>query len=306
VKTTPTQFKSGYAAILGRPNVGKSTLLNRLVMQKIAAMSRKPQTTRNNILGVVHLPGGQIILIDTPGIHDSSIRLNRMMVEASLSTLKDVDLVLFMIDAERGFLPEDQGIAEALSRAEVPRLLIINKIDRVAKPKLLGLIAEGDGKGVFSDIVPISALKSDGLDRLQELVLSRLPEGPMYFPEGMVTDCSEEFLISEIVREKIMNLTHMEVPYSVAVVVDRVEESEKGTWVISVTVYTEKASQKRIIIGEKGAMLKKVGTQARKEIEKRFGTRVYLSLFVKVKTHWREDERSLKQFGYYHDSYQDR
>jgi GTP-binding protein Era len=306
VKTTPTQFKSGYAAILGRPNVGKSTLLNRLVMQKIAAMSRKPQTTRNKILGVVHLPGGQIILIDTPGIHDSSIRLNRMMVEASLSTLKDVDLVLFMIDAERGFLPEDQDIAEALSRAEVPRLLIINKIDRVAKPKLLGLIAEGDGKGVFSDIVPISALKSDGLDRLQELVLSRLPEGPMYFPEGMVTDCPEEFLISEIVREKIMNLTHMEVPYSVAVVVDRVEESEKGTWVISVTVYTEKASQKRIIIGEKGAMLKKVGTQARKEIEKRFGTRVYLSLFVKVKTHWREDERSLKQFGYYHDSYQDR
>ncbi len=305
MKSTQAPFKSGYAAILGRPNVGKSTLLNRLVMQKIAAMSRKPQTTRNRILGVVHLPGGQIVLIDTPGIHDSTIRLNRLMVEASLATIKDVDLVLFMIDAERGFMAEDEAIIEALARAEAPRVLIVNKIDRVAKPKLLGLIAEGDRRGVFSDIVPISALRRDGLDRLQTLILSRLPEGPKYFPEGMVTDCREEFLIAEIVREKILNLTHMEVPYSVAVVVEEVSESEKGTWVTSASIYCEKESQKRIIIGEKGAVLKKVGSQARKEIEKRFGVPVYLSLFVKVKKHWREDERSLRQFGYFHDSHQD-
>ena len=264
-------------------------------------MSSKPQTTRNKITGVVHLPGGQIILVDTPGIHKSTTKLNRVMVKASFSTYNDVDLILLLIDASIGFSPEDEYVLESMRGVETPKILIINKIDLLPKPELLGLMNRMNEKSVFEEIIPISALKKDGLELLTSLILKYLPQGPQYFPENMITDCPEDFLIAEIIREKIINQTHFEVPYSVAVVVEQIAETKKGGLVIDATVYTERGSQKKILIGEKGAMLKKVGSQARKEIEKRFAVKVYLNLFVKIKTHWRDNDRYIREFGYFHD-----
>jgi len=304
LKTTE-KFRSGYAAIVGKPNVGKSTLLNRLVMKKIAAISSKPQTTRNKITGVVHFPGGQIILLDTPGIHKASSQLNRLMVKASLSTYHDVDIILFVIDARQGFMESDIFVLDTLKGLECSKFLIVNKIDLVVKPYLLELMAEANKKFSFSEAIPVSALRSDGLEDLGETVLKYLPEGPQYFPEDMTTNCTEEFLVEEIVREKIMQRTHMEIPYSVAVVVEGMQEGHSGVWVIDALVIVEKPSQKKILIGTKGAMLKKLGKPAREEIEKRFGCKVYLNLFVKVKNNWSEDNRSLRQLGYLNDSNKD-
>ena len=291
-------FKSGYASLIGKPNVGKSTLLNRLVARKIAAMSAKPQTTRNKITGVVHLPGGQIVLVDTPGIHESSTKLNRAMVKASFSTYNDVDLILFLIDASQGFSEEDEYVLQSMRGVTTTKVLILNKIDLVAKPDLLGLMDKMHKMALFEEIIPISALKKDGLDLLPPLILKYLPEGPQYFPETMITDCPEDFLIAEIIREKIINQTHFEVPYAVAVIVEQVEESKSDVLVIDATICAERDSQKKILIGEKGAMLKKVGSLARKEIEKRFAIKVYLNLFVKVKSHWRDNDRYIKELGY--------
>lgn len=296
-------FRSGYASLIGRPNVGKSTLLNKLVERKIAAMSRRPQTTRNKITGICHLPGGQIILLDTPGIHKATTKLDQAMVKTSMRTFGDVDLVLFMIDARKGFCADDEFVLDSMQKVSVPKFLVINKVDLTAKTDLLGLIAEMDRSGTFEEIIPISALHSDGLDVLKDAVLERLPEGPEYFPKDMITDCPEEFLTGEIIREKIIKLTHLEVPYSVAVMVERMYESENGTVMIDATIFTEKTSQKKILIGEKGSLLKKVGTQARQEIEKRLGSKVYLKLFVKVKANWRGNERNLREFGYSRGTY---
>ena len=291
-------FKSGYASLIGKPNVGKSTLLNRLVARKIAAMSAKPQTTRNKITGVVHLPGGQIVLVDTPGIHESSTKLNRVMVKASFSTYNDVDLILFLIDASQGFSSDDEYVLQSMRGVTTTKILILNKIDLLPKLELLGLMDKMHKRALFEEIIPISALKKDGLDLLVPLILKYLPEGPQYFPETMITDCPEDFLIAEIIREKIINQTHFEVPYAVAVVVEQVEESKSDVLVIDATIYTERNSQKKILIGEKGAMLKTVGSLARKEIEKRFAIKVYLNLFVKVKSHWRDNDRYIREFGY--------
>ena len=302
---TKKQFKSGYAAIIGKPNVGKSTLLNRLVMQKIAAISSKPQTTRNKITGVVHFPGGQIILVDTPGIHKASSQLNRQMVRASLSTYHDVELILFVIDAKQGFAENDVFVLDTMKKAPCPKILIVNKIDLVPKPSLLELIAKANERAIFAEILPVSALLSDGLEGLSRVILDYLPEGPQYFPEDMVTDCTEEFLIEEMVREKIMQQTRMEIPYAIAVVVEGIREGHGGVLVIDAAIIVEKTSQKKILIGRKGAMLKKLGKPAREEIEKRFDCKVYLTLFVKVKSNWREDSRSLRELGYLHDSNKD-
>lgn len=295
-----TGFKSGYAGLIGKPNVGKSTLLNHLVARKLAAISRRPQTTRNKITGICHLPRGQIILMDTPGIHQSTSKLNQAMVKTSMSTYGDVDLIVFMIDAKQKFRAEDEFVLESLKHVKTPVFLVINKIDLVPKPELLRLIKELNGRARFADIIPISALKEDGLDILKEILLKHLPEGPQYFPEDMITDCPEEFLVGEIIREKIIKLTHLEVPYAVAVMVENMQEGQKGVIVIDAAIYVEKASQKRIVIGEKGSLLKKIGTQAREEIEKRLGSKVYLNNFVKVKERWRENPRYLKEFGYTH------
>ena len=293
-------FKSGYASLIGKPNVGKSTLLNHLVARKLAAISRRPQTTRNKITGICHLPGGQIILMDTPGIHQSTSMFNQAMVKTSMSTYGDVDVILFMIDAKQKFKPEDAFVLDSLKKVKAPVFLVINKIDLVPKPELLQLIESMNQRAVFTDIIPISALQEDGLDILKEILLQHLPEGPQYFPEDMITDCPEEFLVGEIIREKIIGLTHLEVPYSVAVVVEGMQEGQKGVIVIDATLYVEKPSQKKIIIGEKGALLKKIGSQARVEIEKRLGSKVYLNSFVKVRGRWRENARYLKEFGYTH------
>ncbi len=293
-------FKSGYASLIGKPNVGKSTLLNHLVARKLAAISRRPQTTRNKITGICHLPGGQIILMDTPGIHQSTSMFNQAMVKTSMSTYGDVDVILFMIDAKQKFKPEDAFVLDSLKKVKAPVFLVINKIDLVPKPELLQLIETMNQRAVFTDIIPISALQEDGLDILKEILLQHLPEGPQYFPEDMITDCPEEFLVGEIIREKIIGLTHLEVPYAVAVVVEGMREGQKGVIVIDATLYVEKASQKKIIIGEKGALLKKIGSQARVEIEKRLGSKVYLNSFVKVRERWRENARYLKEFGYTH------
>jgi GTP-binding protein Era len=298
---TPS-FRSGYASIVGRPNVGKSTLLNRLVAQKVAATSSRPQTTRNKITGVVHLPDAQIILVDTPGIHSSKRALNEMMVKASLSTYGDVDLILVLIDALEGFRDEDEYVLKSMQHTSAPKILVINKIDLVEKPKLLTLIAEAHDKSVFKEIIPVSALKDDGMEPLKELIVGYLPEGPEYFPKDMITDCTESFLLAEIIREKVLSLTRSEVPHSVAVVLGSMEEQPNGVVKIDATLYTEKSSQKKILIGQGGSMLTSIGRIARIEIEKRLGAKVYLKIFVKVKSNWRDQKQSIKEFVYPDDS----
>ncbi|MBT5633902.1 MAG: GTPase Era, partial [Nitrospina sp.] len=284
-------FKSGYASIIGRPNVGKSTLLNRLLMQKVAVTSRRPQTTRNKITGVLHLPNAQIILVDTPGIHQSERTLNEMMVRTSVSTFSDVDLILMMLSADAGFCEEDEFVLKSMKQVKTKKVLVVNKIDLVEKPILLSLMDEMNKKSLFEEIIPISALKEDGLEQLKNLILKYLPEGPEYFPKEMVTDCPETFLFGEIIREKILNLTRFEVPHSVAVVVEDMYEQENGVVQIDATIYAEKDSQKKILIGERGSMLKNIGRQARQELEKRLGAKIFLKLFVKVKANWRDQSR---------------
>jgi len=297
----PNLFRSGYASIIGRPNVGKSTLLNQLVAQKVAATSNRPQTTRNKITGVVHLTGAQIILVDTPGIHATKRTLNEMMVQVSLSTYTDVDLILVLIDAVEGFLPEDEFVLKSMEHTVVPKILVINKIDLVEKPNLLTLFAKANNKSIFKEIIPVSALKNDGVEVLKDLIVGYLPEGPEYFPKDMITDCTEAFLLEEIIREKVLNLTRFEVPHSVAVVVENMGDPIDGLVRIDATLYTEKTSQKKIIIGQGGSMLKSIGRIARIEIEKRLGIQVFLKLFVKVKPNWRDQKQTIKQFVYLDD-----
>ena len=291
-------FKSGYASIIGRPNVGKSTLLNRLLMQKVAVISNRPQTTRNKITGVLHLPNAQIILVDTPGIHQSERTLNEMMVRASVSTFSDVDLILVMLSADAGFCDEDEFVLNSMKGIKTKKILVINKIDLVEKNSLLLLMDEMNRKSLFEEIIPISALKEDGLDSLKNLILNYLPEGPEYFPKDMVTDCPETFLFGEIIREKILKLTRFEVPHAVAVVVEDMQEQDNGVVRIDATIYAEKGSQKKILIGQAGSMLKSIGRLARLELEKRLGTKIFLKLFVKVKANWRDQRRAIKEFGY--------
>ena len=291
-------FKSGYASIIGRPNVGKSTLLNRLLMQKVAVISNRPQTTRNKITGVLHLPNAQIILVDTPGIHQSERTLNEMMVRASVSTFSDVDLILVMLSADTGFCDEDEFVLNSMQRVKTKKILVINKIDLVEKNSLLLLMDEMNRKSLFEEIIPISALKEDGLDSLKNLILNYLPEGPEYFPKDMVTDCPETFLFGEIIREKILKLTRFEVPHAVAVVVEDMREQDNGVVRIDATIYAEKASQKKILIGQGGSMLKSIGQLARQELEKRLGAKIFLKLFVKVKANWRDQRRAIQEFGY--------
>jgi len=297
----PNLFRSGYVSIIGRPNVGKSTLLNQLVAQKVAATSNRPQTTRNKITGVVHLTGAQIILVDTPGIHATKRTLNEMMVQVSLSTYTDVDLILVLIDAVEGFLPEDEFVLKSMEHTAVPKILVINKIDLVEKPNLLTLFEKANNKSIFKEIIPVSALKNDGVEVLKDLIVGYLPEGPEYFPKDMITDCTEAFLLEEIIREKVLNLTRFEVPHSVAVVVENMGDPIDGLVRIDATLYTEKTSQKKIIIGQGGSMLKSIGRIARIEIEKRLGVQVFLKLFVKVKPNWRDQKQTIKQFVYLDD-----
>ncbi len=294
-----SEFKAGYVAIVGRPNVGKSTLLNRLLGQKLSIVSPRPQTTRNRILGLKSLPGAQVVFLDTPGIHRAEQLFNREMVRAALRTLGEADLILWMVDAEAPETPDDLLILEELGRAKPPIFLLINKVDRVAKDLLLPIIDRFRGRLPFREIVPISATAGDNVDRLEALLVRDLPAGHPFFPEDQLTDRPERFLIAELIREQVFHLLHQELPYAVAVTVEQVRERE-GTDLVDVgaTIYVEKHSQKGIVIGAGGQMLKTIGQRSRQEIEALLGRRVNLQLWVKVREAWRRDERALRDLGY--------
>jgi len=278
--------------------VGKSTLLNRILGEKIVITSDKPQTTRNRIKGIHNIPGGQIVFIDTPGIHRATSLLNRYMVDEAQASIREVDLVLFLAEADSADLRREAQILDLLAAARSPVILALNKIDLVAKEALLERIAAFAALFPFSEIVPVSALSGDGVGRLVECVAKYLPEGPLYFPDDILTDLPERFIVAEIIREKVFRLTRDEVPYSTAIEIESFKERPDGLVAISATINVERDSQKGIIIGKRGAMLKKIGTDARSEIERFLDTRVFLELFVKVRRDWSEDRRALKEMGY--------
>lgn len=293
-----TQFRSGFVAIIGRPNVGKSTLLNRMLGEKVVITSDKPQTTRNRVQGILNRPGAQVVFIDTPGLHPARSRLNRYMMEAALSSVKGVDAVLLMVEATQLAGGKDDLMMEVLGQIGVPVILAINKIDLVEKEKLLEGIAKFSQLHPFREIVPISAATGSGVELLVDLVAGLLPEGDPYFPDDILTDLPERFIVAEMIREKVFRLTRDEIPYSVAVTVESFKERPDGLISIAANILVEKDSQKGIIIGRKGEMLKRIGTNARKDIERLLDTRVFLELFVKVSSDWREDRRMLKELGY--------
>jgi GTP-binding protein Era len=292
-------FHSGFVAIVGRPNVGKSTLLNAILGEKIVITSDKPQTTRNRIQGIHNVPGAQVIFIDTPGVHHLKSRLNRSLNDAAIEATKGVDALLFLVEATASPAAEHEALKELLAGASAPVFLVINKVDLVEKERLLKQMETYSKLFSFREIVPVSASKGEGVERLVELVCRALPEGPMYFPDDILTDLPERFVVEELIREKVFRLTHDEIPYSCAVKVDSFKERpEKGLIAIAASIIVERDSQKGIVIGKRGEMLKRIGTAARKEIELFLAERVYLELFVKVSKDWSEDPRKLKEFGY--------
>lgn len=292
-------FRSGFVAIVGRPNVGKSTLMNRLLRQKVSIVSAKPQTTRTRIMGIKNLPGAQLIFLDTPGIYKSGGHFHKVMVKAAMNTLQEADLILWMVDAADPLSSDDKLILEGLGGVKSPIVLAINKVDVVEKAKLLPAIDRFRGLLPFVEIVPISATKGDNVDRLESLLIHYLPEGQPLYPLDQLTDQPERFIIAEVIREKVFQLAYQEVPYAVAVEVEQVKAREgRNLTDVEATIYVEKESQKGIIIGRGGAMLKKIGEQARPEIEMLLGTKVFLSLWVKVRPDWQTDDESLKRFGY--------
>jgi GTPase len=292
-ETKAAGFVSGFVSILGRPNVGKSTLLNALIGTKVAIVADKPQTTRTAIQGVLTLPEGQIVFLDTPGIHRARSSLNRRMMVSVRDALDQRDLLLFVADATIRFTDADREALDLVKKSGTPVLLILNKIDRVSdKSALLPLLDKYRTAHDFAEYFPVSALRSAGLDELRAAILARLPQGPAYFPADHITDQPERFLATELIREKIILETREEVPHSVAVVVDQWEDGPKLTRVLA-TIYVEKEGQKGILIGAKGAMLKSVGTKARVEMELLFGKKIFLELHVKARANWRENKAFL-------------
>jgi GTPase len=295
----PAGFRSGFVSLIGRPNVGKSTLLNLLLGQKIAIISPKPQTTRNRILGIKNLPSGQIIFLDTPGIHRSGNLLNQSMVRTALATLQEVDVVCLLIEANSPDHEENDWILENLQKVRKPVFLAINKIDLVPKGNLLSIMERFSQKRPFEQIIPISAVLGEGVDILVRELLKILPEGPRLFPEDMVTDLPERFLAAELIREKVFHLTREEIPYATAVAIEEFKErEEKNLVVIRATIQVERETQKGILIGEKGKRLKEIGRLAREEMEALLGVRVFLELWVKVEKNWRDDPRALRRLGF--------
>ncbi len=290
-------FRSGFITIVGRPNVGKSTLLNVLVGEKIAAVSEKPNTTRNRILGVKTTPDSQLVFLDTPGIHKARGRLGKAMVQTAMNTIEEADVILMMIEVDEPFGKGDCFIINNLPK---PSILAINKIDSVKKSKVLNIMAQSQKFGEkFLEIIPISALKADGIDVLISTIKNYLSPGPKYFPDDMFTDQPERFLVSELIREKIFILTREEIPYKTAVVIEDFRDvPEKNLIMISAIIYAERANHKGILIGEKGEMLKQVGSLARIDIERILGSKVYLELWVKVKEGWTERRELVREFGY--------
>jgi GTP-binding protein Era len=316
-------MKSGFVSLIGRPNAGKSTLLNRLVGRKLAIVSDKPQTTRTRILAVRNYPEGQVVLLDTPGIHKPLHRLNVRMVDTALDTMREVDVLGVVIDASEKPGSGDRFLLGLLRHVKAPVILILNKVDLIAKPRLLPMIAGYQAAREFAEIVPVSALTGDNVDRLEKVFLDYLPEGQPLYPSDYVTDQPERFMVAEIVREKLLQHTHAELPFSTAVVVDHVDEAalsprrarsretgasgrgapralkedEKGLLRLYCSILVDRESQKPIVVERGGEMIKRIGTEARQELERFFQTRVFLDLHVKVKSQWREDDRVLDEMG---------
>jgi len=291
-------YKSGFIAVVGRPNVGKSTLMNRLVGQKIAIVSDKPQTTRNRILGILTLPMAQMLFLDTPGIHKPKDKLGEIMVNAARNTLREVEVVLFVSDATASVGPGEKFILQMLEHVKTPVILVLNKIDAVAKETLLPRIATYSSLFPFAAVVPISALDGQNTDRLLGEIQEKLPEGPQYYPDDEVTDQPEKSIVAEIIREKILRLTRDEIPHSTAVDVEEMKTRENGDVFIRAVIYVERDSQKGIVIGAGGAMLKEIGRTARIEVENLFGSKFFLDLWVKVKKDWRNRDGTLRMLGY--------
>lgn len=290
--------RCGYVAIVGRPNVGKSTLLNRLLGQKLSITSRKPQTTRHRVLGIKSTDDAQVIYVDTPGLHRGGRQaINRIMNRAATSAIADVDLILFVV-SELAWTEEDEHILKLLGPARVPVLLVINKIDNIKnKEALLPHIAAVQAKRDFTEIIPVSARRATNVERLEERIWELLPASPPLFPREQITDRSERFLAAELVREKLMRLLGQEVPYSTTVEIEKFSEQE-GVLHIDALIWVERAAQKAIVIGKQGRRLKQLGQQAREDMEQLFGAKVFLQLWVKVKENWSDDERALHGFGY--------
>lgn len=291
-------MKSGFVGLVGRPNAGKSTLLNRLVGQKLAIVSDKPQTTRNRITGVRNYPGGQVVFVDTPGVHRPLHRLNVRMVDAALQALREVDVVAAVVDASEPGGGGDRYLMDTIRHGRKPRVLALNKVDLIPKEALLPLIERYDRDVGFADIVPVSALTGSNIERLETVLLSHLPEGEPLYPDDYLTDQPERFFVAELVREQVLQHTRAELPFASAVVVDRFEEPDaSGLLRLFCTILVERESQKAIVVGKGGTMIKAIGTAARHELERFFDARVFLDLRVKVRAGWREDERALDDLG---------
>lgn len=293
-------FRSGFVSIIGRPNAGKSTLLNALVGEKLAIVTRKPQTTRNRIQGIINVarkgkrPSGQIVLIDTPGVHKPINTLNRRMMKEVYDALEGCDLLLLIVDATEKFGPGDRFVLELVKKSGLKSFLLLNKIDRLEKGALLPIIDRYQQQHDFAEVIPTSAMKREGLDLLLDKVMHALPEGPRYFPKDQLTDQPERFLVAELIREQVLLATEQEVPYATTVLIDQYEESPKLTR-IAATIYCEREGQKAILIGKQGTTLKKIGTAARLQIERRLNTKVFLELFVKVRPGWRDSRQFVEE-----------
>jgi GTP-binding protein Era len=297
-------MKSGFVALIGRPNAGKSTLMNEILGKKVAIMSDKPQTTRNRITGIYTKEDVQIVFLDTPGIHKPKHRLGEYMVDVAEKTMRDVDLLFYLVDASVDFKTGEEFIVERLKSTKLPVFLILNKIDLIPKEDLLRKIDFWQNKMEFAEIFPVSALKRDNVDQLIERTKKYLEEGPMFYPSDEVTDQPEKVVISEIIREKILKRTKEEIPHSVAVVIEQLEEKKKGEVInILASIYVERSSQKKIVIGKQGQLLKAIGQDARRELENILGARIFLDLWVKVKEDWRNKNTTLSNFGYNNKDY---
>ncbi len=307
-------MKSGFISFIGRPNAGKSTLLNRLVGSKLAIVSDKPQTTRTRVLGVKNYPGAQVVFLDTPGIHRPLHRMNVRMVDTALETIREVDLLGVMLDVAEPPGKGERYLIDLVKGVKIPSLLILNKVDLVRRPKLLPIIDRYRRVNQFTEIVPVSAATGENVDRLERVIIEHLPEGEQLFPEGYLTDQPEQFFASEVVREKLLQFTHAEIPFSSAVVIDRFDEpaaparirpregggrraDEGGILRIYCTIVVDRESQKAIVVGKGGEMIKRIGIAAREELERFFSTHVYLDLRVRVKADWREDDAVLSEIG---------
>jgi len=292
-------FKSGYVAIAGTPNAGKSTLLNRMLGEKISITSPKPQTTRNRILGVLHRPAAQIVFFDTPGVFEAKDKLNLRIVDAALSAVGDADLILVVVDASHSEPNAERFLVKQLKSQTRPVLLALNKIDLIEKSGLLENIDKWSKSYQFKDIIPISAKDGIQIEELIAAMAAILPPGPPYFPEDTLTDVTERFIAAELIREQVFRLTGEEIPYASAVTIDTFKEKSEGRLVsIEATIHLERDSQKGIVIGKNGSKLKQIGTQSRQQIEQMLGCKIYLKLFVRIQKNWRKDTRAIRRFGY--------